>query len=53
MQLTMALSLAYSSWTFDAYLLTEASQGHPLSTLGYYRAWLQAAANMLLIQRCT
>ncbi len=38
MQLTRVLSLAYSSWTWDAFQLFEVSQGHPLSTLGYYCA---------------
>lgn len=34
-QLEAVLATAYD-WQFDAFSLNEASQGHPLSTLGYY-----------------
>lgn len=34
-QLEAVLASAYD-WQFDAFALNEASQGHPLSTLGYY-----------------
>lgn len=34
-QLEVVLASAYE-WQFDAFSLNEASQGHPLSTLGYY-----------------
>ncbi len=37
MRLQMERVLATAdSWQFDAFKLTEVTQGHPLSTLGYY-----------------